>query len=67
MIVAPLQPVSPTPIAPAAAATLACAMDLHLGPYEPLPELAGWLGGDWCRCRRCGSAVTRRTTVRNAA
>ena len=47
--------------------TLACAMDRHVGPYESLPELAGWIGADWCRCRCCGSAITRATTRRNAA
>ena len=46
---------------------LACAMDRHLGPYLPLPALAGWIGADWCQCRRCGSTITRRTTLRNAA
>lgn len=65
----------PTPLAltpgPAAAlpmsVALGCALDLHLGPYEALPELTGWMGADWCRCRRCGSAITRATSRRNAA
>ena len=49
------------------ALTLACAMDRHLGPYDEMTELTGWLGADWCRCRRCGSAITRATTRRNVA
>jgi hypothetical protein len=47
--------------------TLACALDRHLGPYDALPELTGWLGAEWCRCRRCGSPITRATSRRNAA
>jgi hypothetical protein len=47
--------------------TMACALDRHLGPYDAVPELNGWLGADWCRCRCCGSPITRRTTLRNAA
>jgi hypothetical protein len=48
-------------------AVLACAMDRHLGPYDALPELDGWMGAEWCRCRRCGSPITRATSRRNAA
>ena len=47
--------------------TVACALDRHLGPYDALPELNGWLGADWCECRRCGSPITRATSRRNAA
>jgi len=46
---------------------LACAADRHLGPYLVLPALAGWAGAEWCRCRACGSTVTRATSMRNAA
>ena len=28
-----------------------CALDRHLGPFEAIPELASWLGADWCLCR----------------
>lgn len=51
----------------AAEPILACAMDRHLGPYLPLPALAGWTGAEWCRCRCCGSTITRPTSMRNAA
>ena len=67
MITQPLElaftPAAALPLAP----MMACAMDRHLGPYEPLAELAGWLGAEWCRCRCCGSSVTQATTRRNAA
>ena len=59
----PLTPAAPRAVAP----VLGCALDLHLGPYDALPELGGWLGAEWCRCRRCGSPVTRATSRRNAA
>lgn len=49
------------------APALACALDRHLGPYLPLAALGAWAGAEWCRCRACGSTVTRATTLRNAA
>lgn len=52
---------------PLAVPALACGMDRHLGPYDALPELVGFLGAEWCRCRRCGSPITRATARRNAA
>ena len=44
-----------------------CALDRHLGPFEPLPELAGFLGADWCRCRGCRSTLTAATALRQRA
>lgn len=40
-----------------------CALDRHLGPFETLPELRGWLGTDWYNCRSCRSTVTRDTAL----
>lgn len=37
-----------------------CALDRHVGPFEPVEELASFLGTDWFCCRSCGAAVTRR-------
>ncbi|HYW05552.1 MAG TPA: hypothetical protein VE913_01275 [Longimicrobium sp.] len=45
----------------------ACAPDRHMGPYLPLPALAGFTGAEWCRCRACGSLLTRASSQRNAA
>jgi hypothetical protein len=41
-----------------------CALDRHLGPFEQIPELAGWLGADWCLCRGCRSTLTTATALR---
>jgi hypothetical protein len=41
-----------------------CALDLHLGPFEAMPELNGWLGADWCVCRACRSTLTTATALR---
>jgi hypothetical protein len=57
---------SPAPALPLPV-SLACGMDRHLGPYDAVPELSGWLGAEWCRCRRCGSPITHATSRRNAA
>ncbi|HEY0014731.1 MAG TPA: hypothetical protein VGC13_00370 [Longimicrobium sp.] len=42
-----------------------CGMDRHVGPFEPLGELASFLGTDWFCCRACRATVTRRN-VRGA-
>ena len=54
-------PVAPRP-APRPA--VLCALDRHLGPFEQIPELAGWLGADWCLCRGCRSTLTTATALR---
>ncbi|HEX8903648.1 MAG TPA: hypothetical protein VF771_02260 [Longimicrobiaceae bacterium] len=41
-----------------------CGLDLHLGPFEAIPELNGWLGADWCLCRACKSTLTTWTALR---
>jgi hypothetical protein len=41
-----------------------CALDRHLGPFESIPELGGWLGADWCLCRACRSTLTTATALR---
>jgi|GEM_PF-1558705 hypothetical protein len=56
-----------TPAIHPAAYPLKCALDRHLGPYLPLPALAGVTGAEWCRCRACGSLLTRASSQRNAA
>lgn len=38
-----------------------CAIDFHLGPFDAAPGLARFLGAEWCRCRCCGSVLTRDT------
>jgi hypothetical protein len=38
----------------------ACAMDRHVGPFEPLGELRDFLGTDWFCCRSCRATVTAR-------
>lgn len=53
------------PANPALLGTLApppapCALDRHVGPFEPLDELRDWLGTDWFQCRCCRATVTRR-------
>jgi hypothetical protein len=42
-------------------ARVRCALDRHLGPFTPLPELAGFLGTDWYCCHACRSPLTRVT------
>jgi hypothetical protein len=37
-----------------------CAMDRHVGPFEPVEELATFLGTSWYCCRSCEALVTRR-------
>ena len=60
---------SPTVRHVPAARIVPCALDRHLGPFEQIPELAGWLGADWCVCRTCRSTITQATALkqRNAA
>jgi hypothetical protein len=36
-----------------------CGLDRHLGPFDPLHELSGWLGTDWFTCTACRCMVTR--------
>lgn len=50
-----------------ARALIPCGMDRHVGPYEHLDDLDGFLGAGWCRCGSCGSVITLRTSQRNAA
>jgi len=49
---------------PAPRPVVLCALDRHLGPFEAIPELASWLGADWCLCRSCGSTLTTATALR---
>ncbi|HKP74523.1 MAG TPA: hypothetical protein VJT67_03225 [Longimicrobiaceae bacterium] len=44
-----------------------CALDRHLGPFESIPELANWLGADWCLCRACRATLTTATALRQRA
>lgn len=53
-------PADPTLFARLAPPPARCAMDRHLGPFEPLDELRDWLGTDWFQCRCCRATVTRR-------
>ena len=59
----------PSTLAPAPAAAaphgspVPCALDRHLGPFEGIPELGGWLGTDWYVCRRCRSTITLATVA----
>ena len=55
------QPLRPTP------RPVPCALDRHLGPFESIPELAGWLGADWCLCRGCRATLTTATALRQRA
>ena len=65
MILPSLHP--PRDARPAPRPAVLCALDRHLGPFEPLPELAGFLGADWCRCRGCRSTLTTATALRQRA
>lgn len=47
-------------LAPLPAPPVPCGMDRHVGPFEPVEELASFLGTDWFCCRSCSSMVTRR-------
>lgn len=47
------------PLAPLAPPPAPCGMDRHVGPFEPVEELASWLGTDWFCCRSCRAMVTR--------
>jgi hypothetical protein len=47
-------------LAPAAAPPVPCGMDRHVGPFEPVEELASFLGTSWFCCRSCKAVVTRR-------
>ena len=47
----------------APARTVRCALDRHFGPFEPLEELAGWMGTDWYNCSACRSTITRNTAL----
>lgn len=64
MILPSLHP--PRAARPAPRAVL-CALDRHLGPFEQIPELDGWLGADWCLCRGCRSTLTTATALRQRA
>lgn len=44
-----------------AGAPVRCALDRHLGPFQPLPELRAWLGAEWFQCKTCRSTITRAT------
>jgi hypothetical protein len=55
-----LQPPQPR----AASPLVLCSLDRHLGPFEQIPELRGWLGADWCLCRGCRSTLTTATALR---
>jgi len=52
----------PTP-APAARPAVPCRLDRHLGPFEPIDELRGWLGTEWYNCSACRSTLTRDTAL----
>jgi hypothetical protein len=47
-------------LAPLAAPPVPCGMDRHVGPFEPVEELASFLGTSWFCCRACQAVVTRR-------
>jgi hypothetical protein len=47
-------------LAPSAAPPVPCGMDRHVGPFEPVEELASFLGTSWFCCRSCKAVVTRR-------
>lgn len=47
-------------LAPLAAPPVPCGMDRHVGPFEPVEELASFLGTSWFCCRACNAVVTRR-------
>ncbi len=47
-------------LAPLPAPPAPCGMDRHVGPFEPLEEMADFLGTDWFCCRSCRAMVTRR-------
>ena len=65
MLLPALTPV-PQPMRPAPR-PVPCALDRHLGPFESIPELSGWLGADWCLCRACRSTLTTATALRQRA
>ncbi|HSU15185.1 hypothetical protein [Longimicrobium sp.] len=48
----------------ASARPVPCSLDRHMGPFESIPELDGWLGADWCVCRSCRSTLTTWTALR---
>ena len=53
--------VLPANLAPLATSQVVpCGLDRHLGPFEPLEEMADFLGTSWYCCRACRSLVTRR-------
>ncbi|HYW13779.1 MAG TPA: hypothetical protein VE871_17585 [Longimicrobium sp.] len=47
-------------LAPLPAPPVPCGLDRHVGPFEPLEEMADFLGTDWFCCRSCRAMVTRR-------
>lgn len=53
--------------APPAPRPVPCALDRHLGPFETVPELNGFLGADWCLCRACRATLTTATALRHRA
>jgi hypothetical protein len=58
--------IHPTPSAPQTIPVgrkVPCALDRHLGPFEALPELDGWMGTDWYSCRACRSTITLATAL----
>ena len=54
---------SPRPKPAPARPAVPCAFDRHLGPFEMLDELRGWLGTDWYNCAACRSTLTRATAL----
>lgn len=46
-------------LAPLPAPPVPCGMDRHVGPFEPVEELASFLGTSWFCCRACQAMVTR--------
>ncbi|HEX8245998.1 MAG TPA: hypothetical protein VF541_20960 [Longimicrobium sp.] len=57
----------PQPTRTASPRPVPCGLDLHLGPFEAIPELNGWLGADWCLCSACSSTLTTWTALRQRA
>lgn len=55
---------APAAVAPRLPARPRCALDRHLGPFEPVAELRGFLAADWVECRCCGAPVTLATAAR---
>ena len=60
-----MAPTHTAPLAPAVSTVrrTTCVLDRHFGPFEPLEELAGWMGTDWYNCSACRSTITRDTAL----